>query len=204
MPPLRKLVLGTGNRKKGLELIELLAPLGIELVTLADCPTAISVVEDGDTFAANAQKKAVQQAQHLNAWVMGEDSGLCVDALKGAPGVYSARYSGSEATDASNNARLLTELGDLPLEKRGAHYVCHAVVADPSGAILAESVGRCYGRIRFAEAGTGGFGYDPLFEIVEYHQTFGELGPVFKSVISHRARAIRQLYSQLEKLVRAK
>lgn len=204
MPPLRKLVLGTGNRKKGLELIELLAPLGIELVTLADCPTAISVVEDGDTFAANAQKKAVQQAQHLNAWVMGEDSGLCVDALKGAPGVYSARYSGSEATDASNNARLLTELGDLPLEKRGAHYVCHAVVADPSGAILAESVGRCYGRIRSAAAGTGGFGYDPLFEIVEYHQTFGELGPVFKSVISHRARAIRQLYSQLEKLVRAK
>ncbi len=203
MPPLRKRVLGTGNRKKGLELIELLAPLGIELVTLADCPTAISVVEDGDSFAANAEKKACQQARHLDAWVLGEDSGLCVDALKGAPGIYSARFSGPEATDESNNVKLLAELGDLPLERRGAHYVCHAVVSDPAGEIQAESVGRCHGRIRLAASGTGGFGYDPLFEIVEYHQTFGELGPVFKSVISHRARAIRQLYSQLESLIRA-
>ena len=204
MPPLRRLVLGTGNRKKGLELIELLAPLGIDLVTLADCPTAISVVEDGVSFAENAQKKAVQQARHLDAWVLGEDSGLCVEALNGAPGIYSARYSGPLATDESNNVLLLKELGDLPLERRGAHYVCHAVVADPAGNIRAESVGRCYGRIRFAAAGSGGFGYDPLFEIVEYHQTFGELGPVFKSVISHRARAIRRLYLQLEALIWAK
>ncbi|MBL9123203.1 MAG: non-canonical purine NTP pyrophosphatase [Planctomycetaceae bacterium] len=202
MPPLRRLVLGTGNRKKGLELIELLAPLGIELVTLAEIPSAISVVEDGDSFAANARKKAAEQARHLNQWVLGEDSGLVVDALGGAPGIYSARFAGPDAHDEANNALLLKKLGDLPLERRGAHYVCHAVVADPVGEVLAEAVGRCYGRIRPTAAGSGGFGYDPLFEIVEYHQTFGELGPVFKSVISHRARAIRQLVPQLAALAR--
>lgn len=197
MPTLSRLVLGTGNRKKGGELVELLAPLGLELVTLADCPTAISVVEDGDSFAANARKKAVDQARHLHEWVLGEDSGLVVDALGGAPGIYSARYSGPQATDALNNDRLLAELGDLPPDRRSAHYVCYAVVSDPAGNIVAESVGECHGRIRSQAAGSGGFGYDPLFEIVEYHLSFGELGPAVKAMISHRARAIRQLVPQL-------
>jgi XTP/dITP diphosphohydrolase len=200
MPSLHRLVLGTGNRKKGLELIESLSPLGLELVTLADCPSAISVVEDGDSFAANARKKACHQAVHLNEWVLGEDSGLCVEALDGAPGIYSARYAGPTASDADNNARLLTELAEVPDDRRWAHYVCHAVVSDATGTVRAESVGRCHGRIRRAAAGTGGFGYDPLFEIVEYHQTFGELGSVFKSIISHRSRAIRQLLPELARL----
>ena len=116
---LRLLVLGTGNRKKGQELARLLARVGLELRTLADYPQAMDVVEDGDTFAANAALKATQQARHLGQWVLADDSGLMVDALDGAPGVLSARYSGPAATDAGNNQKLLEALRDVPREKRG-------------------------------------------------------------------------------------
>ena len=193
------LVLGTRNRKKGIELAELFAPLGIDLLTLADLPEAIEVEEIGETFAENAAAKAAQ-ARHLHRWVLGEDSGLCVDALARAPGVYSARFSGPGATDESNNALLLEKLGKTPLEKRTAHYVCHATLADPDGNIRTESEGYCHGRIRLEPAGSGGFGYDPLFEVVEYHRTFGELGPAVKAALSHRARAIRQLLPEIQRL----
>ena len=196
-----QLVLGTSNRKKALELNVLLAPLGVRLETLADYPQAISVVEDGDSFAANAALKATQQARHLGRWVLGEDSGLVVDALNGAPGIYSARYSGPGATDEKNNERLLAELAKVPPERRTAHYVCSAALSDPSGAIRARSEGICRGRILAARHGAGGFGYDPLFEIAEYHRTFGELGDAVKAVLSHRARAIRQLVPQLQGLL---
>jgi XTP/dITP diphosphohydrolase len=195
------LVLGTHNRKKGQELIELLAPLGFECKTLADFPDAVEVDESGATFAENARLKACGQARHLGCWVLGEDSGLAVDALEGAPGVYSARFSGVGATDESNNRLLIEKLGDLPLERRAAHYVSHAVLADPRGNVRRESSGRCDGRIRFEPAGSGGFGYDPYFEIIEYHRTFAELGNVVKSAISHRARAIRALVPQLLRCV---
>ncbi len=196
-----RLVLGTGNRKKGLELVDLLGPWGFQLETLADYPQAISVVEDGDTFAANAALKAVQQAKNLNRWVLGEDSGLAVDALKGAPGVYSARFSGEGATDESNNRLLMERLASVPLERRTAHYVCHATLSDPQGNIRAESENYCQGRLRFEPSGSGGFGYDPYFEIVEYHRTFAELGGAVKAALSHRARAIRSLIPQLLALV---
>jgi XTP/dITP diphosphohydrolase len=198
----RLLVLGTRNRKKLGELAALFEPHGFELKTLADFPQAIEVEESGQTFAANAALKATVQARHLQQWVLGEDSGLCVDALGGAPGVYSARFSGSEATDESNNRLLLEKLKDVPLEKRAAHYVCHATLSDPTGTIRAEAEDYCRGRILMAECGSGGFGYDPLFEVVEYHQTFGELLPSVKSVLSHRARAIRALVRQMVALVR--
>lgn len=188
-----QLVLGTHNRKKGLELAELLRPWSLTVFTLADMPQAIEVEETGKTFADNAALKACEQAKHLGYWVLGEDSGLAVDALGGAPGVYSARFSGDNATDESNNRLLLERLGNTPLEKRTAHYVCHATLADPQGSIWAEAEGTCSGRIVFEPAGTGGFGYDPLFEVVEYHRTFGQLGPHVKAALSHRARAIRQL-----------
>ena len=194
------LVLGTSNRKKAIELRELLEPLGFELKTLADLPEAISVEETGETFAANAALKAVEQAKHLGQWVLGEDSGLAVDALGGAPGVYSARYAGPDATDEANNQKLLRELADVPLEKRSAHYVCHATLADPNGKIRAESEGHCHGRILFTPSGTEGFGYDPLFEIPEFHRTFGQLGLAVKGILSHRARALRQLIPQLVQL----
>ena len=197
----RTLVLGTGNRKKGIELAQLFEPLGLKLLTLADCPGAIEVVEDGDTFAANAALKATQQATNLGAWVLGEDSGLQVDALKGAPGVYSARFSGPGATDDSNNRLLLEKLEGTPLEKRKAGYVCHMTLSDPQGAIRAESEASCRGRIVFAPEGEHGFGYDPLFEVIEYHRTFGRLGPTAKAILSHRARAARRLISALVELV---
>src|SRR4029078_1509174 len=117
------------------------------------------------------------------------DSGLAVDALAGAPGIYSARFAGPGASDEANNAKLLAELADTPLERRTAHYVCHVSVADPAGEIRAESHAACHGRICFAPAGSNGFGYDPLFEVAEYHRTFGELGPSVKRALSHRSRA---------------
>lgn len=186
------LVLGTHNRKKGKELHQLLEPWGYELKTLADLPDTIEVVEDGDSFTANARLKASQQAQHLHAWVLGEDSGLCVDALNGRPGVYSARFAGENADDEANNQRLLAELANVPLPKRTAYYVCHMSLADPSGQIRIDCEDRCRGRILTSPRGSGGFGYDPLFEIPEYHRTFGELGSAVKSVLSHRSRAMRK------------
>ena len=146
---IRDLVIGTHNRKKGLELAELLAPWGFRVATLDDVPGAIEVVEDGDSFAANAVLKATEQAKHLGRWVLADDSGLEVDALGGAPGIYSARFAGPNATDDDNNRHLLEKLGDLPLERRTARYVCHVTVADPTGVVRAESHDTCRGRIRF-------------------------------------------------------
>jgi XTP/dITP diphosphohydrolase len=194
---IRSLVIGTHNRKKGAELAELLAPWGFEITTLDDLPDAIEVVEDGDSFAANAILKAAGQAKHLGRWVLAEDSGLVVDAIDGAPGIYSARFAGPDATDDENNVRLLDALGNTPLERRTAHYVCHAAVADPTGTIRAESHDTCHGRIRFEPAGHNGFGYDPLFEVVEYHRTFGQLGPTVKRTLSHRSRALRAIVPKL-------
>jgi XTP/dITP diphosphohydrolase len=195
------LIFGTNNRKKGIELAELLAPYSIEVRTLADFDKKLDVVEDGQKFLDNARKKAIEQAKFLNAWVVGEDSGLCVDALGGAPGVYSARFAAdptgvpaqSNANDDDNNRLLLEKLLGIPLEKRAAHYTCAAVLADPTGAVYGEAEGHCRGRILFEHSGESGFGYDPLFEVVEYHQTFGTLHPAVKRAISHRARAMRKL-----------
>ena len=198
MPP-KMLVLGTHNRKKGSELEKLLAPHGFELLTLADFVDVPEVEETGTTFAENADLKATQQARHLGHWVLGEDSGLSVDALQGAPGIYSARYSGPGATDERNNQRLLEELADTPLPRRTAHYTCHAALSDPTGKVQVRAEEYCRGRIRFEAFGQGGFGYDPLFEVEEYHRTFGELGPAVKSVLSHRGRAIRRLVPDLLK-----
>jgi len=198
------LVLGTNNRKKGIELAELLSPYTIEVRTLADFDQKLDVVENGQTFLDNARKKAVEQAKFLNAWVIGEDSGLCVDALDGAPGVHSARFSAlsedKNSSDEDNNRLLLEKLANVPLEKRTAHYVCTAVLADPTGTVHGETEGRCRGRILFEHSGEGGFGYDPLFEVIEYHQTFGTLSPSVKQVISHRARAMRKLIPMITKI----
>lgn len=201
MPEPRVLVLGTTNRKKGEELSRLFAPTGVELYTLDDLAGGIEVIEDGKTFAENATKKAVAQARHLGRWVLGEDSGLAVDALGGEPGVYSARFSGPDATDASNNELLLERLAGVAPEDRVAGYVCHMVLADPSGTVRAESCGTCRGRILPDPRGSAGFGYDPLFELPEYHRSFGQLGPVAKAVLSHRARAARLLLPKLMALV---
>lgn len=187
------LLIGTFNRKKGKELAGLLELPGVQIITLADVPGVHPVEEDGQTFAENARRKAAGYARQTGHWVLADDSGLVVDALGGGPGVHSARYAGPGADDAANRRRLLAELADVPPEKRTAAFVCHLALADPSGAIRAEACGRCRGRITFTEQGEQGFGYDPLFEIVEYHRTFGQLGPVAKGRLSHRGRAIQQI-----------
>src|SRR5438034_5737247 len=117
------LVLGTRNRKKRGEIVEILGDLGLQFGDLSEYPNAPEVVEDGDTFEANARKKAVEVARALGQWALGEDSGLVVPALNGRPGVYSARYAGKQGDDAANNQRLLAELATLPEEKRAAYYV---------------------------------------------------------------------------------
>lgn len=197
----RQIVLGTYNQKKREELQRLLAPLGIELQTLQEFPNAIEVVEDGRSFAENAAKKAIEQARHLGVWVLAEDSGLCVDALDGAPGIYSARFSGEDATDASNNRLLLERLEGVPTAKRGAHYVCHIVLSDPQGTVVLETEGKCHGQVTSELRGTHGFGYDPLFLIPEYRRTFGELGPAVKGMLSHRAKATRTFVNDLTQLI---
>jgi len=194
-------VLGTRNRKKAEELIDHLAGMPIEFRTLGDFPAAPEVAEDGEAFIDNARKKATELARALGQWVLGEDSGLVVDALGGRPGVYSARFSGEGATDESNNRKLLDELARVPDAKRTAYYVCTAALADPAGNIRAEVEGQCNGRIGREPRGSGGFGYDPLFIIPEYHKTYGELGLLVKRHLSHRSRAIAKLRPLLWKLM---
>jgi len=209
MHPPATLVLGTTNDGKLRELVELLAPFGIPCRSLRGLPGAVDVEETGATFAENAALKAGQQAAALHAWVLAEDSGLVVDALGGAPGIYSARFSGpvpagaTGSTDDRNNALLLEKLAGRPPRERTAHYACHAALADPTGRIVATAAGTCGGLIATAPQGAGGFGYDPLFIVPEYHRTFGELPAAVKAVISHRARAMRAIIPAIVARLRA-
>lgn len=191
------LVLGTTNAGKLRELAALLEPHAIACRSLADEPRAVEVEETGSTFAENAALKAGQQARAIQAWVLAEDSGLVVPALGGAPGIFSARFAGAGNADGRaderNNALLLERLAGRHGADRAAHYACHAALADPSGTIVATAFGTCGGLIATAPQGHGGFGYDPLFIVPEYHRTFGELSPAVKAVISHRARAMRAI-----------
>ena len=200
MTKIPKIVLSSRNKKKIGEIAELFAPHGIVLVGVDQFPQVAEVIEDGDSFAANAAKKAVEVAIQLNQWVIAEDSGLCVDALGGAPGIYSARYAGEQGADENNNEKLLRELASVPSEKRTAYYACYAVLSDPSGQVRLSSEGRCRGRILTEYRGEHGFGYDPLFLVPEFHQTFGQLTPAVKRHISHRAKAFERLIPQILRL----
>ncbi len=195
------LVLGTNNAKKLIELRLMLPAAHYSLHSLAEIPDSIDVEETGETFAENAALKATEQAKHLGRWVLGEDSGLAVDALGGAPGVYSARYAGRHGDDEANNAKLLSELADVPMEKRTARYHCEVCLSDPEGNVRITTGGVCGGVIRTEPSGSGGFGYDPLFEIREYHKTFAELDLTVKRALSHRSRALRHFLPRLRRLV---
>ena len=204
-----RLIVATRNAKKGEEMLQLLAPpwepaaplRSLEVWTLAAFPGLEEVVEDAETFAGNARKKAVETALALGEWVVADDSGLCVDALQGAPGVLSARFSGAHGDDDANNRRLLGALVDVPPERRGAAFVCALCLVDPTGNVRHETQSSCRGRIIDAPRGSTGFGYDPLFLIREYHKTFAELGPIVKHQLSHRARAVQALRPVLERLI---
>jgi XTP/dITP diphosphohydrolase len=203
------LVLGSRNRKKCREMAELIAPpwepnewlSRLDIRSVDEFPGAPDVVEDADTFAGNARKKAAELARALGCWVLADDSGLAVDALGGAPGVYSARYAGEPSDDAANNSKLLTAVAAVPEAGRGAAFHCALALADPSGTIRLETEGICRGRLTREARGAGGFGYDPLFLIPEYHKTFGELSPFVKHQLSHRARAFARLRTALVRMI---
>jgi XTP/dITP diphosphohydrolase len=205
MSSLPRIVLSSRNKKKIEEIAELMAPHGIALIGVTSFSDVPEVVEDADSFAGNAAKKASEVAKHLNEWAIADDSGLCVDALHGAPGIYSARYAGMHhpgtlAADEANNQKLLQELANVPTEKRTAHYVCAVALSDPSGRIRVAAEGRCGGRILREYHGENGFGYDPLFLIPEYHKTFGELDPAVKRHLSHRAKAFEHAIPAIVRL----
>ena len=159
------------------------------------------VDEDADTFIGNAAKKAREVSAATGLPALADDSGLCVDALAGAPGVYSARFAGPDADDAANNAKLLTELAAVPAAQRTAHFRCALVLADvrgPLGDAIISADGTCHGQILTAPRGSAGFGYDPLFWVTSLGQTFAELDLASKSELSHRARAMRAIAQQLQ------
>ena len=195
-----ELVLGTGNQHKVIELRQMLPDASFRLCALANIDGAIDVEETGQTFGDNARLKATGQAKHLGRWVLAEDSGLSVDALHGRPGVLSARFAGTHGDDEANNRLLLRELNGVSTERRGAAFNCHIAVSDPLGNVILESVGVCRGVIAQEPSGDGGFGYDPLFIIPEYHLTFTQLGLAVKNVLSHRSRALCKLLPSLIRL----
>jgi XTP/dITP diphosphohydrolase len=204
-----ELVVGSRNRKKCREMAELITPPWepsrslerLEIRSVDDFAGAPEVVEDADTFGGNARKKASELARALSRWVIADDSGLTVDALDGAPGVLSARFAGEPTDDAANNRKLLEALARTPDERRGAAFCCALALADPSGLVRFEAEGRCRGRVTREPRGQAGFGYDPLFLIAEYHRTFGELSPLVKHQLSHRARAFCRMRRELERMV---
>jgi XTP/dITP diphosphohydrolase len=197
LKPPSTLLLGTTNLKKILELRPALEPLGFNLVDLSAMRDSIEVEETGETFIENARLKARVQAKHHGLWTIGEDSGLCVPALGGQPGVYSARYAGLGAGDEANNDLLLANMAEFRGDQRAAFYVSTMCLASPDGECYVEAEGRCWGQILNARRGTGGFGYDPLFEVVERRQTFAELDLAAKNLISHRGQAIQQFKVRL-------
>ena len=190
-----KFVAATNNKNKLKEFARILEPLNIEVLTASQCGgEGIDPVEDGATFEANAIIKAKAFAEALGMPALADDSGLCVDALDGAPGVYSARYSGEG--DAANNALLLKNLEGVPMEKRTARFVCAICCAYPDGRYFTVR-GECEGRIGFEPKGSDGFGYDPLF-FIETGESFAEISGERKDSMSHRGKALRLLAERLE------
>lgn len=199
------LVIATRNQGKIREIADLLADLGVTIKTLADYPDCPEVVEDGDTFAANATKKAVAVARYTGLPALADDSGLEVDALGGRPGVHSARYSAERTaparpSDQENYQKLLEELAGVPEPQRTARFVCCLVVAFPDGRTIMAR-GTCEGLIHHQPQGEGGFGYDPVFWLPEYQATMAEVGLAVKNRLSHRAQALRQLHDILVDLL---
>lgn len=191
-----KLLVATTNRKKLEELQHLLGGFNLDLVFLKDFQTE-EVAETGKTFEENASLKALGYAAQTGLLTLAEDSGLSCDALDGAPGVYSARFSGEGKSDADNNAKLLRVLGVMPDNCRGAHYTSVVAVAKP-GQVLKLMQGEVHGIILKEPRGTGGFGYDPLFYYPAYGKTFAEVTPEMKHAVSHRAQALRAVKSFFE------
>lgn len=193
------LIIATGNAHKVEEFELLLKGLNFEVKSAQSCGGMPDVDENGSTFAANAQLKAeaLRRQAPADAWVMADDSGLEVDALDGAPGIYSARYAGVDASDQDNVVKLLEALKDVPKAQRSARFRCVLCVIDHEGYITHYD-GSCEGRIDFEVQGDGGFGYDPIFIPEGYSESFAQLGDAVKSQLSHRAKAVEWMRTILE------
>lgn len=188
----KSIVLATRNKGKIAELSEMLAGFGLTVLGLSAFPEIGEIEETGATFAENARIKAQAVCAATGLVAVADDSGLCVDALSGAPGVYSARYAGEKATDADNNAKLLAALADVPETARAARFVCAICAAAPDGRLL-ETSGAWEGRIAFELSGENGFGYDPLFFDETAGTTSANLTPGQKNARSHRGKALAAL-----------
>ena len=188
----KKLVVATGNPGKVAEIQEYLLDLPWELQLK---PAEIDIEETGTTFIANARLKASGVATALKEWAIADDSGLAVDALNGAPGLYSSRYG---KTDKERIARLLAALGDN--SHRQAKFICAVAIANPDGEIVLETEGVCPGEILASPCGNGGFGYDPIFYVRDKQQTFAQMSAATKAAISHRGIAFAQLMPELKSL----
>ena len=192
-------ILATNNMKKLAEMQRILSPLGINVVTAKMLGITLEDVEEnGTTFEENAEIKATAACRETGMPSIADDSGLCVDYLDGAPGIFSARFSGGHGDDERNNDLLLEKLQGVPVEERGAHYVCAICCAFPSGEEIIVR-GECYGTIGFERDGNEGFGYDPLFII--NGKAFGRYTAEEKDKISHRGNALRKLKAELEKVL---
>ena len=190
------LLLATNNEGKLKEIQALFAGLYPRVLTLRQAGLELNVVEDGATFEANALKKAKEAVRISGMDAISDDSGLCVDALGGAPGVFSARYAGENGGDAANNEKLLHALEDVDDPKRAAAFVCCVALCRADGKTYTAK-GRCEGRIVRAPMGENGFGYDPLFWYEPFGCTFAQADPAQKNAVSHRARALRALADKL-------
>ena len=197
----QRLLIGSNNQKKLAELEALTSSLSLDIISPANCPDPLpEVVEDGDSFLENAIKKAIAFSKFAeekigdDAWALADDSGLCVDALNGEPGVYSARYANSKGAnrDQENNEKLLKQLTGIPDEQRTASFWCIIAIAY-RGEVLLAVEGSVQGRILEKAKGKYGFGYDPLFYHVESQQSFAEMAREHKEKISHRGNAIEKL-----------
>ena len=191
-----KIIVATRNAGKVGEFQAMLGRLGYDVESLLDYDTAPETEETGSTFEENAELKSKEAAAYFGHAVLSDDSGLEVDALDGAPGVYSARFAGEDKSDAANNALLLEKLADTPADQRTARFVCALSLAKPSGETLTVR-GTMEGQIGFEQKGTNGFGYDPLFLIPSLNQTAAELTKSEKAAISHRGQALKKLEAAL-------
>jgi len=198
-----KLLVATTNQGKFAEVKDFLRQLPLEVLSLSDLATWPKIIEDGATFEENALKKARALAEYSGYLTLADDSGLEVDALNGAPGIYSARYCGEEGNDKKNNEKLMHELREIPEEKRTGRFVCALALCAPKSHGVKEWTVRdsCEGRISFELKGENGFGYDPLFFYPSLGKTFGEIDRAIKATVSHRGKALKKLAEMLPSLV---
>jgi XTP/dITP diphosphohydrolase len=197
-----ELLVGTTNRGKFAEIEGYLQRLPLKVLPLQSLGNWPRLIEDGATFEQNALKKAKTLAEYCGLLTLADDSGLVVDALNGAPGIFSARYAGEESNDARNNEKLLIELKHMPEQKRSARFVCVLALCAPDSDHSQEWIVReqCEGRIAFVARGENGFGYDPLFFYPPLGKTFGEIDRETKARVSHRGKALTKLAEILPSL----